>query len=379
MESFETGKCLIIHKKKGENRLNIIITNLLKSSKEENGITLITLVITIAILLILSGITINQIFGEDGLIQQLEISKGTAEELVTEDQAASSILSQQYANAMAEDSVIPEPGISETPEAPETPAIMGVDGLEIGDYVNYEDGAGSTRKCRVLYDSSYKNGVEIIPLVAYTQTDWVILGHEFYGDGIYSLDYYAYKQGETTYANSRVGEAVRSYNNAIAILNDKAEDLKNSTYSDRARSLGSVPENPSYESTELYQPSVITAYNRNREFKDADENYITDIEQMYEHGVVLESDSTYWLASRRITQSTLYDILSIRILPTYRFDIDNMDSVHNRARLLHSGHNANNTTAYSTRYFICPVFHLRYNVKVMSGSGTQEDPYTLGL
>ena len=35
----------------------------------KNGITLIALVITIIVLLILAGVTINTIFGENGIIQ----------------------------------------------------------------------------------------------------------------------------------------------------------------------------------------------------------------------------------------------------------------------------------------------------------------------
>ena len=47
-----------------------------KNIKNNNGITLIALVITIIIILILVGVSINQIFGDDGLIDR---SSGFAE------------------------------------------------------------------------------------------------------------------------------------------------------------------------------------------------------------------------------------------------------------------------------------------------------------
>ena len=57
--------------KKGENqRMNL---------KTNKGITIIALVITIIVLLILSGVTINMVLGEDGIIAQAQDTK-TAQE-----------------------------------------------------------------------------------------------------------------------------------------------------------------------------------------------------------------------------------------------------------------------------------------------------------
>ena len=51
--------------------------------------------------------------------------------------------------------------------------VTNINELEAGDYVNYEDGTGVTRKCVVLYDSSSPYGVEIITMETVEQ---VILG-----------------------------------------------------------------------------------------------------------------------------------------------------------------------------------------------------------
>lgn len=54
----------------------------------KNGITLIALIITIIVLLILAGVTINTIFGENGIIQKtnnakLEQEKSEIKEIVS--------------------------------------------------------------------------------------------------------------------------------------------------------------------------------------------------------------------------------------------------------------------------------------------------------
>ena len=61
-------------KKKEQTNLNHQI-----SSKEERGITLIALVVTIVVLLILAGITISLVFGSNGVIQKAQDSKEQTE------------------------------------------------------------------------------------------------------------------------------------------------------------------------------------------------------------------------------------------------------------------------------------------------------------
>ena len=61
-------------KKKEQLKLNHQI-----ASKEERGITLITLVVTIVVLLILAGITISLVFGSNGVIQKAQDSKEQTE------------------------------------------------------------------------------------------------------------------------------------------------------------------------------------------------------------------------------------------------------------------------------------------------------------
>ena len=58
---------------------NIVNKNNIRLYKNENAITLIALVITIIILIILAGISIKLIFGENGLIVKAQLSSFATE------------------------------------------------------------------------------------------------------------------------------------------------------------------------------------------------------------------------------------------------------------------------------------------------------------
>ena len=58
----------------------------IKYRKDEIGITLIALVVTIVILLILSGVTINMLLGEDGIIRTAQEPKNTWEGAIANEQ-----------------------------------------------------------------------------------------------------------------------------------------------------------------------------------------------------------------------------------------------------------------------------------------------------
>ena len=75
---------------------------------KENGITLVALVITIAIIIILASITISAVLGENGLIETAKQIKDDAEDFVNEENGKLGDLMEEYANVMGEDSNIPE-------------------------------------------------------------------------------------------------------------------------------------------------------------------------------------------------------------------------------------------------------------------------------
>ena len=91
----------------------------LSMPEKNNGITLIALVLTIAIIIILSTITINVVLGDDGLLEQVLKTRNRTSNTISNEEASMNIELQKYANTMAEESEIPDPVITFKPQ--ETP------------------------------------------------------------------------------------------------------------------------------------------------------------------------------------------------------------------------------------------------------------------
>ena len=103
----------------------------MQKSKEKlkygkKGITLVALVITVIIIIILSTVTINMAFGDNGLITQAQRAKDmTANSIMAEQEEMNSVMSE-YLNVMAEDSEIPLPDTrSEIAKARDEETVFG--------------------------------------------------------------------------------------------------------------------------------------------------------------------------------------------------------------------------------------------------------------
>ena len=226
-----------------------------------------------------------------------------------------------------------------------------VNELKEGDYVNYIDKNGVTRKCAVLYDSSSPYGVEIITMETVEDIE---LGN---GTGSYQSD-------NSTYFNT----AMNSYNNAISTLNNATSKYINSTYVDKARSVGSDPSNPTSDNPGYFTSSYSWFSNYNRKFKNTDTHYETDYNQM-KALTIHDIDQNYWLASRLVNSYSSGSYFTMRYVYTggglsnsYLCYVDSSGSAN----------------SISNTYGLRPVFHLRSNIKVTGGTGEEGDPYTLG-
>ena len=93
--------------------------------RKNAGITLITLVITIIIIIILSGITIKATLGDNGLIHQAQLEKDSVEGTIESESSKMNSLLQEYANLMAEDA---EGGIQEPEEDTTPPTVTIIEG-----------------------------------------------------------------------------------------------------------------------------------------------------------------------------------------------------------------------------------------------------------
>ena len=230
------------------------------------------------------------------------------------------------------------------------PTIEDVLTTESTTYVEYVDATNTPRLCAVLYDSSSEYGVEIISMEL---VENVSLG-----------DY------------EEIVESMNSYNNAINTLNSRANAYNNTLYSDKARCVGSVPNNPSSESEMFVLDTYYSWFaSFNGKFRDEDNNYETDWNQMSMLGIqILEQQ--YWLASRAIrvdlasqsyNTSTIY--FSIRMVQA--------NGIFNGLTLC--GVTSNDLVEERRTLGLRPVFHLKPGIKVTGGSGTSTDPYTLGV
>ena len=210
--------------------------------------------------------------------------------------------------------------------------------LKEGDWVYYVDANNTTRKCVVLWDKNSGYGTQIITMEVVRQ---VSLGN---GTGN--------ANSTSTYFNI----AKSSYNEAISYLNQRADTYLKTVYASSVRCVGSNPANRDSES------------GYSGEFKGGDNNYSYDTNQMNKLGI-LNINSAYWLASRNVstTYGTSYSI--------YYIDSNSSSPATKNICV----NNYSSTISYDYSCGLRPVFILKDNVTTTGGSGTQSDPYYLGI
>ena len=226
-----------------------------------------------------------------------------------------------------------------------------VNELKEGDYVNYIDKNGVTRKCAVLYDSSSSYGVQIITI------------------DVFDNFWFGSKS-----SNETDSVIANRYNGAITTLNSAANNYLNTNYAISARSVGTIPDNPSADTAYYSFPSN---YNVSYNLRAEDTNYLTDYNQLKKLNL-LKADQGYYLASRVIENgyneiSSSMDVLtfSIRVISGSSL----RESLYSLA--VYPG-NYETGRMRSDGYACRPVFTLKPGLKVIGGNGTESSPYTLG-
>ena len=212
--------------------------------------------------------------------------------------------------------------------------------LVAGNHVTYVDGTGVSRDCVVLYDSSSTYGVEIITMETV----------ESFTIGTYDFN-----------------TSMNQYNDVINILNNATSKYLNTTYVDRVRSVGSVPNNPSYDGAGMHYTQF--GGNYSGKLKNTDSNYLTDWNRMETLGIQYINNSSYWLASRFVFSQPY----------TSNFRVRDSSNVNNETGFYFIVIDMN-TSPWSTVFShgLRPVFHLKPGIKVTGGNGTSNSPYTLG-
>lgn len=347
--------------------------------RKEKGITLIALVITIVVLLILAGISIKAITGDNGIINQTQNAKDDTQYQQWEEQIDVAIINAEGKNRDTtmddvidelinkgiiddESQVDKETGTITTNEPSyviedklaDYVVIYAENQLEAGDYVNYVDKNGITRLCCVLWDKSSGYGVQIITM---DTVEDVTLGDN----------------DSTATGNTKFEKAKNSYNNAISTLNNKAMEYLNTTYASDARCVGSVPNDKNSEAIDYYisEDSYMSPYNGL--FKNGDSNLRVDRSQMITLGIS-KIGKNYWLASRRASnEGGTANAFYILMIPY------NTVGYETTSVLAGVRSEDGNTYSYSQTYGFRPVFTLKSETQITGGEGTKNNPYSLGI
>jgi len=250
----------------------------LSQLKSNKGITLIALVVTIIVLIILAGVSISLVLGDNGIVSKTKFAKQNMQVATNEEQASLANLEVAIENEGGASG-----GSEETPTPPKT-----INDLKAGDYIKYDTGVASVGEngvitCRVLYEASSEYGLQII-------SDKNV--------------------ADVTLGGSTFEEAKASYNNAIETLNNNtigAGKYLNTTYAVDARCVGSVPTvdesgNFTEKNKEVEGPVTMRfSYNGSTtiDCKNTDTNYTTDETQM-KSAEIWTIGEDYWIASRYV-------------------------------------------------------------------------------
>ena len=309
-----------------------------KKILKEKGITLIALVITIIVLLILAGVSIAMLTGENGILTQAQnasiktgranvIEQGRADIMGKQTEEGSTNLiktdikevldkyfesvpdnftldtllhtkeeygdydikvSEIYNGTLAERSKTAEEVLKVNPEVTET--------KDKSPYVRYNG-----LNCRVLYNDEI-HGIQIVTVEAVEE-----IGLGEVDENVEETDF-EYNGTATIYDGFL--KAAASYNNAVNTLNNKAKNyMDNKGLAVDARSLGSVAtlaENNKFQEDTagmFYgEEEYMMTYNWNGKLKNADNNYEEDINQINVLDLNVAPYMYTWLASREIRE-----------------------------------------------------------------------------
>lgn len=361
--------------------------------------------ITIIVLLILAGVSVATLTGENGLLTKAgdakEETRGTSVEEArdlwkinqeadnrTESTTAQTLeellndLENQKLITAEERTTIEQTGevtIGSKTIVFKTIEILAGDVLKTDStatdaaakspYVTYN---GLT--CRVLYNDD-THGLQIITA---DSVETVTLGS---GDTMDTSTGFSYGgSGADASESVSIGEnfrkAAASYNNVVDNLNNKAK-----TYMDSkgivtdARSLGSIP---TLNSSSKFQGDTsgmwsgaygyLTTYGWNNKFKTADDNYTEDVKQLNGLGLNVSSEYT-WLASRNVySDSSDTDFLVRRVNSS-----GSMNNLGNLCGVNSGGAAYSSAPSYGFR----PVFLLPSDVVISGGDGSSGNPYII--
>ena len=216
--------------------------------KETNGITLIALVVTIVVLLILAGVSINMVLGQNGIVTKAKDARDKTEQAKQNDLASM----DQVVKDM--DDILNDNGISGEDDT-ETKTLVeafNAGELKIGDYVEYKPTARQT-----YTSATNENGWADQTYTVDTTTTWRVLGLSDDGSQVlltsgspikknmdtssendWDKDPYLYMKGAYSYVNCET-----MLNNICAIYSTDLGTARSMTIEDINKACGVKVEN----------------------------------------------------------------------------------------------------------------------------------------
>ena len=370
---------------------------ILTTKKENKGITLIALVITIIVLLILAGVSIAMLTGENGVLTKAgdakEATRGASveeardlwkinQEADNQTESATAQTLEELLNDLENQKLITaeeRATIEETGEVTigsrtivfKTIEILAKDVLktdstatEAADKSSYVKYNGLD--CRVLYNDE-THGLQII--TAGNVEENVTLGS---GDTMDTATGFSY--GGPVAIDEDFRKAAASYNNVVNNLNNKAKSYKDTKgIAKDARCLGSTStlKDGKFEGDTsgmwAETKEYLTTYGWNNKFKAADNKFKEDSYQLYKLGLNVGSGSS-WLASRYA-----YSNSKAATFLVYFEDSNGRRDDSVVCIVYADGSAVSSAPSHGFR----PVFLLSSNVVISSGDGTIGNPYNI--
>ena len=227
--------------------------------KETNGITLIALVVTIVVLLILAGVSINMVLGQNGIVTKAKDARDKTEQAKQNDLASM----DQVVKDM--DDILNDNGTSRGDDTPtETKTLVeafNAGELKIGDYVEYKPTARQT-----YTSATDENGWADQTYTVDTTTTWRVLGLSDDGSQVlltsgspikknmdtsstndWDKDPYLYMKGAYSYVNCET-----MLNNICAIYSTDLGTARSMTIEDINKACGVVVD---YDENKVYLAS----------------------------------------------------------------------------------------------------------------------------
>lgn len=307
-----------------------------KKCSVSDGVTLVSLIVAILLMLILAGITLRLAFENSGIISKAINSSEKWEDISKNEDEDIKKLANKMKENKENQNIEPEEPIIKEKDA---------DKFKAGDYIIYNSKLGNIT-CRILYEANSEYGLQI---VSDKNAKNVTLG------------------------STNFSEALNSYNNAIETLNNESMKYLNTDYTLDARCIGSNPTDKTIEENVYYEKNTTIPA------KIGDDNSSKDVTQMKSIGI-LKSNDVYWLASRwflpkvKVGESSYYEYFYMRLIyPNYD------ETQYQIMFRIMSNTTLTDDVCYKATYGLRPCLKLNSDViKITGGDGTVQNPYTIG-